>query len=220
MMDYPLTTFVQFCHNHGLLQVFDRPQWLTVKGGGREYVRRLAAGIGDLRLSTPVLGLKRHPHGVSVATAAGLEEFDEVVLACHSDQSLEILGEAATRDEQALLGAVSYQPNVAWLHRRATAAASQGRLVGLELQHPRGRPARLRGVGPYLINRLQPLPFGRPVVVTLNPAEAPRDEHVIERFDYATRSSTARRSLPRQRCRASRAPPHLVRGRVDRFRFP
>ena len=186
MMDYPLTTFVQFCHNHGLLQVFDRPQWLTVKGGGREYVRRLAAGIGDLRLSTPVLGLKRHPHGVRVATAAGLEEFDEVVLACHSDQSLEILGEAATREEQALLGAVSYQPNVAWLHTDERLLPR--RKAAWSAWNYSTREAGLLDSGvsvSYLINRLQPLPFGRPVVVTLNPAEAPRDEHVIERFDYA-----------------------------------
>jgi len=186
MLDYPLATFLRFCHNHGLLQVFDRPQWLTVKGGGREYVGRLLRGIDELRPATPVHGVMRDGSGVWVFSERGAELFDEVVLACHSDQALRLLGDGVDGTERAVLSALRYQPNVAWLHtdegllprRRAVWSAwnyMAGRADGGEA------PVSVS----YLINRLQPLPFETPVVVSLNPPRAPRDETVLGRFDYA-----------------------------------
>jgi predicted NAD/FAD-binding protein len=100
MLDYPLVSFVRFCRNHGLLQVFDRPLWRTVKGGGREYVRRLAAAVDDIRLATPVRQVRRSARGLQVHSDAAVEPYDAVVLACHSDQALAILGDAATPAER------------------------------------------------------------------------------------------------------------------------
>ena len=108
MLAMPLATFVCFCRNHGLLQVFDRPLWRTVKGGGREYVRRLAAQVGDIRLSCPVVSVTRDDRRLTVRHAGGAERFDHVVMACHSDQSLRILGPAATPAQRSLLAAVRY----------------------------------------------------------------------------------------------------------------
>jgi hypothetical protein len=59
ILEFSLSSFVAFCNNHGLLQIFDRPRWYTVKGGGREYVQRLAAGIDQIRLGQPVDSLRR-----------------------------------------------------------------------------------------------------------------------------------------------------------------
>ena len=59
MLSFPLSTFVRFCHNHGLLQVNDRPQWQTVKGGARQYVDKLLAGISHAALDTPVTSIRR-----------------------------------------------------------------------------------------------------------------------------------------------------------------
>ena len=115
----PVATFVRFCHNHGLLQVSDRPQWRTVRGGSRNYVSKLLAAIPDRRLACPVLAVSRAaaggPRSVTVTTAAGGEQFDQVVLACHSDQTLALLADARA-DERAVLSAVRYQPNRAVLH--------------------------------------------------------------------------------------------------------
>ena len=119
MLDYPLATFVRFCHNHGLLQVFDRPAWRTVQGGGREYVNKLAAGIEDIRLSSPVRRVFRTPRGILVAHDREVEEFDHVVLACHSDQALAILDEDASPAERRALAAIRYEPNHAVLHTDA-----------------------------------------------------------------------------------------------------
>ena len=88
MLDYPADTFLRFCHNHGLLQVSDRPAWRTVLGGGREYVKRLLEGVSEVRLGEPVSRVLRRESGVIVHSPTGEHAFDHVILASHSDQSL------------------------------------------------------------------------------------------------------------------------------------
>ena len=186
MLAYPLATFVQFCHNHGLLQIFDRPKWMTVKGGGRSYVRKMLARLDDVRVNTPVRRVVRSAQGVWVHTAQGPEHFDEVVFACHSDQTLSILGSEATAEERRILGAVNYQLNVAYLHtdpallpRRQKVWSAWNYLAGKGA--PDARPVSVS----YLINRLQPLPFETPVVVSLNPFTEPAAAHTIRRIEYS-----------------------------------
>lgn len=186
MLDYPLATFVRFCHNHGLLQILDRPQWLTVEGGGRSYVRRIVSQLDDVRIATPVQGVDRRADGVWLRTPEGAERFDEVVFACHSDQTLAILGDGASADERRILGAVSYQPNVALLHtdaallpRRRKVWSAWNYLAGA------GRPDERPVSVSYLINRLQPLPFDTPVIVSLNPFAEPAADKLIRRIEYA-----------------------------------
>ncbi len=186
MLDYPLATFVRFCHNHGLLQILDRPQWLTVEGGGRSYVRRIVSQLDDVRIATPVQGVDRRADGVWLRTPEGAEFFDEVVFACHSDQTLAILGDGASADERRILGAVRYQPNVALLHtdsallpRRRKVWSAWNYLAGA------GRPDERPVSVSYLINRLQPLPFDTPVIVSLNPFAEPAADKLIRRIEYA-----------------------------------
>jgi predicted NAD/FAD-binding protein len=192
MLQFPIATLIRFCHNHGLIQVADRPQWHTVKGGARNYVRKMLAHIPDARLNTPVQGIKRLPPasgagGVLVATANGSEHFDEVVLACHSDQALRLLDDA-TADERRVLGAIRYHPNRALLHtdttvlparRKAWAAWNYARANSL------GREQAAVCLH-YLINQLQPLPWQQPVVVSLNPdpAHLPAADKLIAEIDY------------------------------------
>ena len=186
MLDMPLATFVRFCQNHGLLQIFDRPMWRTVKGGGREYVRKIAAQLKDVRLACPVKALGRVDGGWRVTHAKGVEFFDQVVLACHSDQSLALLGLAASDAQRQVLEAVRYQPNRAVLHTDAALLPRDSKLWSAwNYFAGSGEPgAQPVGVS-YLINRLQPLPFKTPVVVTLNPAREPDPAKVLAEFDYA-----------------------------------
>ncbi|NMG75959.1 NAD(P)/FAD-dependent oxidoreductase [Aromatoleum diolicum] len=190
MLDYPLATFARFCHNHGLLQVFDRPQWMTVRGGGREYVRRILAQLDDVRLNTPVRDVFRDSGGAWVHAGERVEHFDEVVFACHSDQALAILGDGASAAEREILSAVRYQANRAVLHtderllpRRKAVWSAWNYLSGAPAVGDEGgeRPVSVS----YLINRLQPLPFETPLVVSLNPFHEPAPEKTLARFDYA-----------------------------------
>jgi predicted NAD/FAD-binding protein len=186
MLEFPIATLIRFCHNHGLLQVSDRPQWYTVTGGARHYVERMLPAVADRRLNTPVLGLQRQDDGVLLHTAAGgAEHFDAVVLACHSDQALQILGDHASAPEREVLGAIRYHPNRAVLHTDAGLLPSRKRAwAAWNYENSNGTEAS--GVClHYLLDRLQPLPFAQPVVVSLNPVREPRPDSVLASFDYA-----------------------------------
>lgn len=185
MRDMPLATFVRFCQNHGLLQVFDRPLWRTLKGGGREYVRRIAAQLDDVRLACPVVAVTRDEEGLTLLHAGGTERFDRVVMACHSDQSLRILGDTASPTQRAVLAAVRYQPNRAVLHTDAALLPRNRNLWSAwNYVAGSGEPGTQPVGVSYLINRLQPLPFATPLMVTLNPAHEPDAQRVIAEFDY------------------------------------
>jgi len=190
MLRFPIATMIRFCHNHGLIQVADRPRWFTVRGGARNYVQKIVAGLTDARLATPVRSVRRLPPTVGggavvVGTDAGSERFDDVVFACHSDQSLALL-EDPSGDERRVLGALSYHRNRAVLHtdtsvlpkrRRAWAAWNYERAAD-------GSREQTAVCLHYLLNKLQPLPFSTPLIVSLNPVVEPRAETVLREFDY------------------------------------
>jgi predicted NAD/FAD-binding protein len=188
MLRFPVATMIRFCHNHGLVQVTGRPQWHTVRGGSRHYVAAMLERIPDARLRTPVRAVSRRPggHGVNVITDHGSEHFDEVILACHSDQSLALL-QGASADEAAVLGAIRYHPNHALLHTDVRLLPRR-KLAWAAWNYERATDAGREQAGVclhYLINRLQPLPWQTPVVVSLNPEREPDPRTVIGRYDYS-----------------------------------
>ena len=194
MMGYPMATFARFCHNHGLLQLTGRPPWYTVKGGSREYVRRVvasldAAGVA-IHASRRVSAIVRSQSGVTLTTQLGEAHFDGLVFASHSDQTLAVLDTGASSAERAVLGAIAYQTNTAVLHTDRSLLPSHPRAwaawnyetanAGVD-----GQQVCLH----YLLNKLQPLPVGldSPVIVSLNPLaqRPPADASIIRRFSYA-----------------------------------
>lgn len=186
MLKFPVATMVRFCHNHGLIQVSGRPQWFTVAGGARQYVEKIVAGVHDARLNTPVRAVSRDAQGVRVVTEGRVERFDAVVMACHTDQALQLLGGEASSDESEVLGAIRYQANHAVLHtdasvlppaRRAWAAWNYERAAADDTESAR---VCLH----YLLNQLQPLPVAQPVVVSLNPVNPIDPSHVLGAWDY------------------------------------
>jgi uncharacterized protein len=210
MLRFPIGTMIRFCHNHGLIQVANRPQWHTVVGGAKHYVDKLLPHIADARLNSPVRQVRRLPPGsgqagVIVSTDAGSERFDDVVLACHSDQSLTLLADANAQ-ERAVLGAIRYHPNRAVLHTDASVLPSR-KLAWAAWNYARAVSPGTERAGVclhYLINRLQPLPWQQPVVVSLNPdpAAMPRADTVVGDFAYShpvfdLAAVQAQRELPR-----------------------
>ena len=189
MLRFPMATMIRFCHNHGLLQIANRPRWFTVRGGSREYVRRIVAGIADKRLATPVRSVRRlaafDGGAVIVSTDRGAERFDHVVLACHSDQALALLADPSA-SERSVLGAVRYQRNRALLHTDASVLPRRRRAWAAWNYERGGDDAQGDGrvCLHYLLNKLQPLPFERPVLVSLNPLAPPRPELVHGEYDY------------------------------------
>jgi predicted NAD/FAD-binding protein len=186
MLQFPVATMVRFCHNHGLIQVVNRPQWFTVTGGAKHYVEKLLQHIPHTHLQTPVERIERNGVRVRVFTAGGSADFDGVVLACHADQALSLLAQP-TPQEQALLGAIRYHPNKAVLHTD-TSVLPKKKLAWAAWNYERATDLGLessRVCLHYWINRLQPLPFSQDVVVSLNPVRAIDPSKVLGEYDYA-----------------------------------
>ena len=184
MLAFPVATMIRFCHNHGLLQIADRPQWRTVRGGSKHYVDKLVAGLDDARLGTPVRRITRTAHGVLIATDHGTERFDHVVLAAHSDQSLALLADASPA-EQATLGAIRYQPNRAVLHTDASVLPQRHAAWAAWNYEADGANDSTQVCLHYLLNKLQPLPWQQPVVVSLNPLRPIARSQVMAEYDYS-----------------------------------
>jgi len=186
MLQFPVATMIRFCHNHGLIQVTNRPQWFSVVGGARHYVEKILAGLHDKRLSTPVRLIERDAQGVRIITDGHAERFDEVVIATHTDQALGLLREPSG-EERKVLGDIRYQDNRAVLHTdasvlpanpKAWAAWNYERAVSTERESSR---VCLH----YLLNLLQRIPFAQPVVVSLNPLQTINPATIVGEYDYA-----------------------------------
>ena len=186
MLQFPVATMIRFCHNHGLIQVTNRPQWFSVVGGARHYVEKILAGVHDKRLNTPVRLIERDAQGVRIITDGHAERFDEVVIATHTDQALGLLREPSG-EERKVLGDIRYQDNRAVLHTdasvlpanpKAWAAWNYERAVSTERESSR---VCLH----YLLNLLQRIPFSQPVVVSLNPLQSIDPATILGEYDYA-----------------------------------
>jgi predicted NAD/FAD-binding protein len=212
MLEFPIQTMVRFCHNHGLLQIQNRPQWLTVKGGSREYVKLLVTTLEKHRVQfvresvSRVNARQSENSQVEVITTTGSQWFDEVVMACHSDQTLELV-HGIDQDARNILASVPYQKNRAILHtdrnflpttERCWAAWNYTAKSG-------ATPSAQQHVSVnYLINRLQPLPKvfeSTQIIVSLNPLTDPNPKLVHEEIHYShpvfdMRAVQAQKELP------------------------
>ncbi len=195
MLEYPALSFLRFCQNHGLLQVNDRPQWHTVNGGSREYVRKLIAQIQPATIcNRGVRRIIRRNDGVELIDSRGEQrKFDEVVLACHADQALELLSDASEQ-EQLLLGAFEYQRNRAILHSdtrlmpRNRKVWSSWNYLSQDSQNNSIENSGSDQEGglavSYWMNKLQPLATKQPLIVTLNPPIEPEEGSIHCSFLY------------------------------------
>ncbi|MEO6625068.1 MAG: FAD-dependent oxidoreductase [Burkholderiaceae bacterium] len=190
MLQFPVATMIRFCHNHGLLQISDRPPWHTVRGGARQYVQRIVEAIDDKRLGAAVRRIERRDGGVLLSTDRGTEYFDRAIIAVHSDQALRLLHDPRAQ-ERATLGAIQYHDNRAVLHtdsRLLPTRKSAWAAWNYERALPKpGADAQdsSQVCLHYLLNLLQPLPWAQPVIVSLNPLRPIRLQHILGEFHYA-----------------------------------
>ncbi|MCX8520461.1 MAG: FAD-dependent oxidoreductase [Rhodoferax sp.] len=186
MLAFPVATMIRFCHNHGLLQLSQRPRWLTVTGGSRNYVQKMLATVADKRLNTPVKRVERDAEGVRVITPHATERFDQVVICTHSDQALHMLATPSAAETH-YLSAIQYQNNLAVLHTDDSVLPSHRKAwAAWNYAHNASQDQQSAGVClHYLLNRLQPLPYAQAVLVSLNPSQAIDPRKVLRTFDYA-----------------------------------
>jgi uncharacterized protein len=186
MLQFPVATMIRFCHNHGLLQIFNRPQWFTVFGGAKHYVEKIISEIPNRRINCPVHQVERDESGIKVHTSGSVEQFDHVILATHSDQSLRILANPS-QNEKEILGAIQYQPNKAVLHTDSRVLPKK-RSTWAAWNYQKDASTHFNSPNVclhYLLNRLQPIPFEQPIIETLNPTHPISEEYVLAEFEYS-----------------------------------
>jgi uncharacterized protein len=182
--EFPAAAFVRFFTNHGMLKTRNQPQWYVIKGGSQRYVAALTRPFKDrIRLGTPVDSVRRHVDRVTVTPRGGAgEDFDQVVIAAHSDQALTLLADPSTAERE-VLGAIPYQENRTVLHsddnqlpktQKARASWNYRVLAG------DGQPA----VVTYSLNRLQGIDAPHEFCVTLNSPDTIAADTIIYETVY------------------------------------
>lgn len=183
ILDFPAKYLVRFMDNHHMLQVRDRPMWRVVCGGSSRYIEAMQKTWNvQLRLSSPVREVRRDAAGVEIATDRGSERFDQVVMACHSDQALALLADPS-QAERDVLGAIHYQANETVLHTDASLLPRQRKAWAAWNAYVPKAPGAPCTVS-YCMNHLQSLDSPEPFVVTLGRGQAIDPGKVLARMQY------------------------------------
>ncbi|MDI3441301.1 FAD-dependent oxidoreductase [Erwinia sp. V90_4] len=189
MRRMPLAQFLHFFNHHGLLDLAQRPQWFVIPGGSREYIRRLMQLIGEkiaVYLNTAVTRVLRDEAGVTLESARGSERYDQVIFACHSDQALQLLGDASGA-EAAMLAGIPYRANEVVLHTdismlpKARAAWASW---NYRLEDTQAGDELLGASVTYNMNILQGIKAPHTFCVSLNPTQPIDPAKVLRRFEY------------------------------------
>lgn len=187
MPAFPVRFFLRFFNNHGLLNIADRPQWAVVKGGSKRYVEALLNKLGTdaVKLNQSISRIERDETGVTLHFADGrTEQFDKLVLACHSDQALRLLGESATAEEQQVLGGIAYQQNEVVLHTDTKLLPKRER-AWAAWNYNLDANVSDRATLTYNMNLLQGIDAPVTFCVTLNNTAAITPERVLGVYQYA-----------------------------------
>lgn len=185
MLAYPAAAFIRFFASHGLLALENRPQWRTVAGGSRAYVKLLTQGYKDRVRFTAVRAIHRKPNGVTVVDSQGLSEtYDHVVLATHADEAHHLLTDADPLENK-LLGSWRYTRNTAVLHTDQSLMPKCKRVwASWNFIGTTASPSEQALCVSYWMNRLQDLRDPADLFVTLNPLHEPASESVFQRIEY------------------------------------
>jgi len=181
ILAFPLRHLLRFMANHHMLQVENRPQWRVVQGGSQRYVDALRArwNVRE-RLACPVRSVRRDSAGVEIHSAAGHARYDHVVLACHADDALALLGDADSH-ERSVLGAIGFQDNDVVLHTDARLLPRRRKAwAAWNVMLPEGGGYAMT----YCMNILQSLDAPEPLCVSLNCSERIAPERILRRMHY------------------------------------
>ena len=185
MLEYPLSSFLRFCENHGLLQISNRPKWRTVVGGSKEYIKCLVKDYNHkIKINRAVKQVWSDANGAYVEDSNdNVFSFDQVVMASHADQALNML-KSPSADEIGLLGTFSYQVNEAILHTDPSLMPkNKGAWSSWNYLSAQANGQDSVCVT-YWMNKLQNLNSGTDYFVTLNPPKLPKDDSILRNFTY------------------------------------
>lgn len=187
MLDFPLEFFIRFFKNHGLLNIVNRPQWRVIKGGSKAYIAPLIKDFKDkIKLNSPVTRITRNATGITLEVKGETEHFDQVIIACHSDQALNLLAEPSA-EEQKILGAIAYQNNSVILHTDTSLLPTRKSTWSSwnYLLQDSDASAQQAPILTYSMNILQSIASSTEFCVTLNAKQKIDPKKILGEYEYA-----------------------------------
>lgn len=187
ILEFPAHTFLTFSLNHHLLQVNNRPTWRTIKGGSRNYVKKITDQISDKRINQKVISAEYQTQSnnvlLTIETNGKTEEefFDFVIFAGHADQTAALL-KGSHPQVLKTLSCFLYEKNTAYVHSDESFLPKRKKLWSAwnYVSSPKTQSVSVS----YLINKLQPLMTEVPVIVTLNPHKAVSADKIYRIIHY------------------------------------
>ncbi|MBU0946885.1 MAG: FAD-dependent oxidoreductase [Proteobacteria bacterium] len=181
--NFPLATFVRFFKNHGFLNIKNPIEWRVIQGGSQTYVQKMSAFFKDqIRLSCPVRRIQRSSDHVSIVHQEGSEDFDQVILAVHSDQALALLADPSEKEKE-ILAAINYQQNEVVLHSDTT-MLPQKRSIWASWNYYISAQQQKAATLSYDMNILQGISAPEEFLVSLNQLEGINPDKIIGRYEY------------------------------------
>lgn len=186
ILDFPAKTFLKFFENHGLLTVNGHPQWYTVTGGSREYIKKLTAPYqNSILLNCGVVSVKSDGKMIAVTDTQGqTKTYNRVIFACHADQALRMLAEP-TPEQRQVLSAFTYQKNRVIVHSDLSFMPNRKKCwascVYLSESQQDHKPVVSLS---YWMNNLQNLKTSTQVIVTLNPERRPAPDKIYDEVEF------------------------------------
>ena len=183
MLKFPAVFFVKFFNNHGMLNINDRPQWLTVTNGSKEYVEKLTASIKkNIRLNCPVKTVKRNKDSVEIKSSDGTEIFDYIFFACHSDEALKLIIDPSAQEKE-VLSSIPYSKNEVTLHTDESIMPNN-KLTWAAWNYNIDSTYDMPIALTYNMNILQNLKTQQTILVTLNDNGNINPEKVLKKINY------------------------------------
>ena len=186
--DYPASSFVRFFKNHGLLTVNDQPQWLTVSGGSKQYVKKVCADFNDkISLNDQVQKIYQNSEKKWVVESLkSTEIFDKIVIASHADQALKFI-QNPTNLQKEILNSFTYQKNLAILHKDCAVMPKAKKAWASWVYSHNSSEQNLAKNNlsvSYWMNNLQNINQSYPLFVTLNPNIEIEEKNIFAKFEY------------------------------------
>ncbi|MDR3457472.1 MAG: FAD-dependent oxidoreductase [Verrucomicrobiae bacterium] len=186
MLEFPAVTLLRFFHNHGFLGLHTQHPWLTVVDGAKSYVEKITAPFRDqIRLRRGATSVRREGGHVKVTDVSGrTETYDQVIFACHADETLKLLADADHR-ERAVLGEFKYQPNTALLHTDAS-VMPKTKLCWASWNYriDRGADGKISPSTVYWMNSLQGVSDRQNYFVSINGEDSVNPATILKRIQY------------------------------------
>lgn len=181
--NYPAKTFLQFFYNHGLLTVINQPQWYSVCGGSKNYVKKISDDLSDkIKLNCKIIKANMADDKVILTDDKNNDyEFDHVIFASHANQSLDIISDKNS-EEAEILSKIKFSKNQAILHKSLEQMPKNHKAWAswVYLSSQQQEKVALS----YWMNNLQNIDKEYPLFVTLNPIEQINEQDIFAKYNY------------------------------------